>query len=77
MWTFIVKIVYSQKDSIVDACLGSKYAAAFWILFKRFVKIFYIKRLLKSESAISLRDNKGSQNATRFILDQKLRCFKS
>ena len=42
---FIAKIVsrqvYSQKGSIVDACLGSKYASAFWRLFKRFISLKY------------------------------------
>ena len=38
---FIVKIVsryvYSQKSSIVDARMGSKYASAFWRLFSKFL----------------------------------------
>ena len=42
---FIAKIVshqvYSQKSSIVDACLGSKYALAFWRLLKRFISFKY------------------------------------
>ena len=42
---FIVKIVsyyvYSQKSSFIDAPLGSKYASAFWGLFKRFITLKY------------------------------------
>ena len=34
-------LTYSQKSSIVDACLGSKYASAFWRLFKRFISVKY------------------------------------
>ena len=51
--TFIAKIasryVCSQKISIVDARLGSKYAFAFtWKLSKHFFETFYIMRPLKS-----------------------------
>ena len=49
---FIAKLVsrsvYSQKSSIVDALLCSKYASAFY-----FFKVFYIIRILKS--VISLK----------------------
>ena len=38
---FIEKIVsrevYSQKNSMVDALLGSKHASAFWTRFKRLI----------------------------------------
>ena len=44
--TFIAKIgsrwVYSKNSSIVDARLGSKYASAFWRLFKRFISLKYL-----------------------------------
>ena len=53
---FIAKIVsrevYSWKRSILDTCLGPKYASYFWrLLFLKtlyFFKVFYTARLLKS-----------------------------
>ena len=42
---FIAKIVsrsvYSQKSSILDARLGSKYASAFWRPFKLYISLVY------------------------------------
>ena len=42
-WNFYPKIgshwVYSEKISIIGACLDSKYASAYWRLFKRFITL--------------------------------------
>ena len=46
MMEFLLQISYSikyilKKSSIIVTCLGSKYASAFWRVFKRFISLKY------------------------------------
>ena len=50
---------YSQKNSIVDIILGSKYVSAFWRLFKQFI---YSIRLLKSVISLKYFTSFNSSN---------------